>query len=484
MGYVKKSIQRINRILDNRELPQNWNEFIDDCSKGENILIKRKNKHLYCTNCKNEYKHTSKLKPILKCPKCHEILAIKHWNTKSVTYRKSLILVDKVEDEYIFRLFELKSEYKYEVWERDCVEYARCFLNEKVTVIRQNVCRNMGSLSVNHNINAKYSKLKWRKFDSYWRSISTKGQVYHYNLKDLFKDTEYQYSQIWELAKHKDYIDIENSMINSKYHKSFELLVKAKLYNLASEGDLYSFDKKGSFEERFKVSKELYPFMKKYDITNKELDRLKILKQPNIQKVRYLTNYSFDYLEDITKYININKFIDYSKRIKNFDIHTYVDYLRFCEKLGFNMKDKKILYPRTGRELNKKHDELEKQYEIKKDELINNSIKKRYEELKAFTFEDNQFIIAPANTIDSLIDESKQQNNCVRTYSEKYANGKCDIYFMRSIKKPNKSLVTVEVKNNVVVQQRTKNNNDTTNNQKAFLEKWQIKVLDRVNSII
>lgn len=475
MGYVKKSLQRINKVLDDRETPKNWNNFVEECSKSENILIKRKNKHLFCTNCQKEYKYTQKLKSVLKCKFCHEELEVKHWNVRNVKYLKTLVLVDKVDDEYIFRMFELRSIYKDGEWNRSVVEYGRYFHKEKENVIRQNVCRSMGSTYVNHNENAKYSQNKWRTFDSYWRSIRPIGQVYHYNLKDLFKGTEYQYSQIWELAKKVDYFDIEDAMIKASRYKSFELLVKAKLYKLALKADNYEV--KGSFEDRFKVPKEFYPFMVKHNIKSEELDKLTYLKKPNINNVRYLLKFSNYRIEEVIKYVKAEDFIKYSQKIKNFDIDTYKDYLRFCDSLGFNMKDKKILFPKTKKELDKKHDELEKQYEIRKDEILNESINKRYEELKENIFKEGQFIIKPANSVESLIDESKQQNNCVRTYSEKYANGECDIYFLRNIKTPNKSLVTVEVRDNKVVQSRLINNKPVEENQEKWLNRWQKKIL-------
>jgi len=66
----------------------------------------------------------------------------------------------------------------------------------------------------------------------------------------------------------------------------------------------------------------------------------------------------------------------------------------------------------------------------------------------------------------------------VRTYAEKYANGECDIYFMRTLKEPEKSLVTVEVKNNKIIQSRVKNNKNANKIQARFLEKWKNEVLN------
>mgnify|MGYP003306511494 CR=1 FL=1 len=87
-------------------------------------------------------------------------------------------------------------------------------------------------------------------------------------------------------------------------------------------------------------------------------------------------------------------------------------------------------------------------------------------------------MIFPAKSVKELEDESKQQNHCVRTYAEKYANGKCDIYFMREIDKPKNSLVTIEVREDKIVQSRIKNNGEPDRIQKNFLKKWETKVLN------
>ena len=102
---------------------------------------------------------------------------------------------------------------------------------------------------------------------------------------------------------------------------------------------------------------------------------------------------------------------------------------------------------------------------------------KRSKELSANIYKNNKFIILPAYNLKDLQEESKQQHNCVRTYAEKYASGDCDIYFMRDIKKQNKSLVTVEVKQNKVIQSRVKYKKSPNNMQQKFLKTWEENVL-------
>ena len=123
---------------------------------------------------------------------------------------------------------------------------------------------------------------------------------------------------------------------------------------------------------------------------------------------------------------------------------------------------------------------MQELYRINSEKIIQDGIKKRGKELAINKYQDKVFVIIPADSLKSLQNESEQQSNCVKTYAEKYAQGKCDIYFMRNVDKPKKSLVTVEVKNNRVVQSRTKYNHNPNEEQLKFLANWEQKVLKGV----
>lgn len=248
-----------------------------------------------------------------------------------------------------------------------------------------------------------------------------------------------------------------------------------KLYNLALDAN--EFYKKGSFQKIFGISKSFYPFMKRYNINKEQLNVLQLLNEPDIRKIRYLSKYSFHDLKEIVKYISINRFLKYAKsKHGNVKTYLYKDYLRFAYYLGFDLKNNKYAFPKY---LRKEHDKLEKQYKLHSQELLNKAIIKRSNLLTEKIYQDKKFIIFPASSFNDLINESNQQNNCVRTYAEKYAEGKCDIYFMRDLKSKDKSLVTVEVIDNTVIQSRIKNNNAPTLQQQNFLNLWEQNVLKR-----
>ena len=101
-----------------------------------------------------------------------------------------------------------------------------------------------------------------------------------------------------------------------------------KLYNLAIRAD--EFRNGSTFQQIFGVSKDYYSFMKRNNITYPELEILRLLKQKDISKIRYLTNYTRSTLQEIAQYIPIDDFAKYAKKHRGkIDIYTYKDYLRF-----------------------------------------------------------------------------------------------------------------------------------------------------------
>lgn len=288
-------------------------------------------------------------------------------------------------------------------------------------------------------------------------------------VRGIYKQT---HGYRWELAKHVDYFNLIYLIKN--YNPSVELLTKMKLYNLALCPK--SFRNKRTFEERFMgLSKDYLPFIQEYNLDIDELITLSFIKEKNINFLKRCKGMGQDNLEQLQEKVNIKILLN-KTNFSSENYYEYRDYLDLVKKLKLNMKDKTILYPKN---IKKAHDKALKEYTEKKDILLNNSIIKKYKSLKCNIFEDKKYIIFPAENMDALIDESSQQNNCVRTYADRIASGKCDIYFMRLVSDQNKSLVTIEVKNKKVVQKRTKHNGNTTLEQDKFITKWERKILNK-----
>ena len=463
MGYIKVAHREILRQIDNySSLPKGWDKFVDKQAQYHNLVIKSKKNQCYCPNCHNKY-------------------LIKRSNLRHYQFKDYLSILDKVNDTFIVRYFELKTiidalhEHHSSV-----VEFAREIPNNnwyRDVFVNERVSKCQGCIHICHGDSNYFYPVKWREYTRNY-SLIDYSIVFPNNIKKLLKNTIYQYSCIWDIAKHCSYIDLPKLISNKHDIGKTELLTKMKLYNLALRSD--EFRSKGSFQEIFGVSKDYYTFMKKNNITYLQLKLLRLLQEKDIKKIKYLQHFvsygdSISDLEEISNYISLSRFIKYSKmHHKKVKTYLYKDYLRFAKMLGLDLRNNRYAFPKN---LKEEHDKLEKQYEIQSKVLVQKAIKRRGKELSRYKYKNNKFIILPAPNLKALQDESKQQNNCVRTYAEKYADGTCDIYFMRDIQNPKKSLVTVEVKNNKVVQSRIKNNNDPNEKQLKFLDRWENIIL-------
>lgn len=485
MGYIKVAYQEILRYLDNySEMPKGWNGFVNKQAIKHNLIIKSSKNKCYCTNCHNTFISTKKVKKETKCPYCHNKYLIKRSNLKYYEFKDYLSILDKVNDTLIIRYFELRTiiDVNHNVTS-SVVEFGREIPNKtsnRAVYVNEKVSKCQCYIHINHN--NYYDAKKWREYTRSY-SLIDYAIVFPNNIKNVLKDTIYEYSEIWNIVKHSPfYIDLAQLIQNTSEISKVEVLSKLKLYKLALNS--YWFQPKGSFNQIFGVPKTFYPFMKRNNITYKQLKILRLLQETNINKIHYLEKFTDNYsnstdnLEEVANYISLNRFIKYAKMHHgNVKMYLYKDYLRFAKLLGLDLKNDRYAFPIN---LKDAHDKLEKEYEINNKKIVNQAIMKRSKELSKNIFKDNKFIILPARNVKDLQDESKQQNNCVRTYAEKYAQGECDIYFMRDIDKPKKSLVTIEVRNNEIVQSRIKNNNSPKEKQIQFLQKWEQNVLKGV----
>lgn len=473
--YIKTKDKKLFEEIDNLlSLPAYWNHFINNLKKEHNLIIKCKNQYI-CTHCNNVFESNIHINDICKCPYCKKEYLVKSYKLKDYYLTDQFGVLDRFENHYIMRYFEIKTYFTQQAFKKfnlysDICEYGRKIYDnnfyEEYEIINDHIHVGIGYTGIYHDSNLLNSQ--WRYFNSFYRSLGSELIIYPYNLKQLFKNTKWQYSNIWVLAKKIKYFDCSYLLRN--YFDSVELLVKLKLYNLALCPK--TFNKRGSFEKRFGVTKDYYPFIKKYNLNLDELFVLQKIKVKDIKAIKYLSK--FQHLNDLSKFINIYYAYKYTDISIDNEIE-YLDYLRFMKELNYNMNDKKMLYPKN---IKNYHDKLQKLVEIKKNEKIISKIKIRDKQLKNMCYRNNQYLIFPAPSMESLIEESQQQNNCVKTYAEKYANSECDIYFMRLVSSPMQSLVTVEVRNKKIVQKRIKNNELPTINQCKFLDYWESNVLN------
>lgn len=125
------------------------------------------------------------------------------------------------------------------------------------------------------------------------------------------------------------------------------------------------------------------------------------------------------------------------------------DYRSQCAELGISIKEEHNLFPN---DLHEAHLKLTRRIKIKKDKSLNEKIERRLPELDKFRFEWNGYLIRPARSSIELFEEGKNLSHCVGGYSERYANGKVDLFVIRKLNEPDTSFYTMEVNGGKVVQ--------------------------------
>lgn len=116
------------------------------------------------------------------------------------------------------------------------------------------------------------------------------------------------------------------------------------------------------------------------------------------------------------------------------------------------------------------HKIASRNYNRLKEQFVEEDFKKRINKDMEKTFNEYTFIYP--NCTQDIKDESVQMSNCVSSYVKRVIDGECHILFLRKKDNPDKSLVTIEVRNDIIVQALQRFNNPLTSEQQVAVDKW------------
>ena len=466
----EKVVNFINRIVDNL--------FIVDIATN----------NLYCSSCLEKLNNNI-------CPKCHrtfEKVSDKNFlisaninDMDNCTHIVSFYVFDIVyNDVYLYKINN-HLQYKKELSYYKTYRINNIIIDQIYKISKDGLfdLKTNDFLSFT-NLASDFEKEQNGEItDLFMRFVELTDQSFLYldNLK-LLKNTDlYKYSYLWKIKNNLENIVVSLCSItfNPLYHKEFEYLIKMKLYNLAFSSFMCNIKYKGSFKETFGIDKKYYNFMRNINITERELNVLKLYPTTNKEFLKLMNKYNF-YFKELFEYITPAKIMNYlhKQNLNDKNISDYYDYIMSAKKIGLDLSQKSILFPKN---FMKAHNEITYQVLINKDKCIDERIANLSKFLEINRYEDDKYVIFPANSINSLIDESNQMNNCVRTYCEKYSNNECQIYFMRYKNSQDKSLVTIEVNDNKIVQAKTKFNKEPSLELKNIINKWEQNLIPVTN---
>lgn len=493
----------VEETLKDKEYLFVRNEYELEPLTGEKVKVQ----YGYCSHCRKEYKTEERLKhnEVITCPECGAEIVV-----KEIRYGKKCLMND-----FCFYWFD-KS-----LIDPNIVTCKGYYLVKEYD-------RDYKNPDYDYNLNALYifdtntGKSKMFKSEWYSTNLVERSSVFDFNINSLankwcfysfksldaaVKDTIFQYSSYKNKCGHTSmvkYLDrfCKYQWIEQLEKMGFDTLVKALEINRQTDNAInyrgkdifkklkldrgevkgltakqkrnleslelriYQINRDSGFKKSFKEAHEVYKLFRYYRY------------QDNMQLIKIAgTNRILKYCKK--QYKEFNE--DHSYWDKYSVVQKWNDYLKNCEKLGWNIKDKSILFPKN---LVKVHNHTTSLINAEKNKEMDKKIKKRLPGMKKkYFFKNDTLFIRPAESSEDLINEGGTLNHCVAVhYTKPYAEGRTDILFIRRIDNPTQPLVTVEVKDGEVRQAYGKNDTIPKKDVQEFIEKFKLEILGKFKS--
>lgn len=188
---------------------------------------------------------------------------------------------------------------------------------------------------------------------------------------------------------------------------------------------------------------------------------IKFLRMAGLYEFRTLIrDYNYEYKALI-------KYVQYLKDREGFDPWNTFSQIRDYARMQKSMTNKYNKYPKYFATV---HDIVTMNYNVFRKEYS----KELFENQIDLSLEHTgkQYCMVHPKEPDDIKDEGVGLHHCVASYIDRVAEGKTRILFLRSVKKPEKSLITVEINNKKVVQASGEYNRRLKNEEMDYLRHY------------
>lgn len=499
MGKVRKIPRRFEKWIDQEFMPESRYFFYRYGTKKE--------QEGGCSRCRSRIRIDRKLVRYGKkvtCPVCgKELTALSEKKMPRRIWNQDIaVLFQKTEDGLVLRFFVITKTYGKNdfIGAVSLREYARLFF-ENGSWIRYEFC-----------YSAYYNGMIWKK-ETY-----TKNTRYvvpcPVGLKYALKDTPFIYSGLEAMitGDGKEMLDVVRYLEIFQKWNGLEKLAKCGFRNLVFEAmnegtkrfeqitdkektEMHSFLKisRGMFRvlPRRAVTMEALKFVQQYCFAGKEKDWDAVRDWLLVGQGEWR-------IQNYLGIIPLRKIADYVKaRLESMEngyaksgfIRSYFDYLGWCRKLRYDLRDQYYAFPKN---FAKEHDRVMKEYEayqVKEKErerracwlMATRRLRRLIPRIGEIKNEKFQIIVPPnAGTISR---EGKIQHHCVASYIPHVAKGKSLILFLRQNEDPGKPFRTLEWKNGKFKQCQGKGNCAENGEEITdFLEYAAAKLIKRLET--
>lgn len=152
-------------------------------------------------------------------------------------------------------------------------------------------------------------------------------------------------------------------------------------------------------------------------------------------------------------------------------VRDYIDYIRQCQELDYNLHDTAICMPHDFRAM---HTRLSQIIDYSHNAEARRLFDENYPARIALEYSSGKYFIRQPHSMNEIIVEGKTLSHCVGGYARRHAKGALNILFIRKIDDPDTPLYTMELSaEGKIVQVRGLNNCDPTKGAKAFVEEYK-----------
>lgn len=318
--------------------------------------------------------------------------------------------------------------------------------------------------------------------------------IYRDNLEDVFCKSDLKYLWDKELIGWLDAYQLIQYISLGMQYQAIEMLYKAGFKQLVMD-KINRNGPSGAVNWKGKTLQKILRLdmgnIRRIRQHNPSLESLKVYQKMTEaeraevpwETVRECGQIGAYLLNRISKYASPIKVVDYVNKQRNaknltknqkwVQVSDWPDYIEAAEKIGQDITKKRILFPKS---LKIAHDTAIGALKENENKETSEKIKKR---ALGITYEKDGLMIVEADSVQCLHYESAQLGHCVRTYTDRVAEGRCKIFFIRKTKHPDKSFYTLETDpKGKFVQCRGKSNCSMTHEVAAFKDDF-IKYLQK-----
>lgn len=505
-----------------------FKEFVKDFVMSEHYMFQQpaseKERHGYCTYCEEwiplswSYRH----KDTARCPKCGRWVSVRDVRRghKSIYHTGVFMIIERLGDEsVVLRTFQTFVDYgsvtegmlfapRIKICESTRhiinyngknVRYEYLDQYDNYPGYRHEWCR-MTAFDGNHGLYDLFRSC----YNAYMRQKVEPNGLWLYlpSSSDALKNTRLKYVdflKIWQSEPAKylrwnqdgdhvpgalrlNYHDLHLGLMRFFRYPVFEYLYKYGALNLIRLTDprRYGLNYAG------KTVSAVFGGLRTRDVVEllrRDMPAGKIqiaaqIYQRGIEPTAENVDAYFPFLNNNTTVPRIGHLQllqEYAKKYKYSPV-LYGDYLDMCVKLGYDLNDKYVEFPKN---LKKAHRDVETQIILKNNKEISAKIEKLEKKTnKIYAYDNGEYLIRAPHDAYDFTEEGKQQHNCVaKMYMEKYAKGSCVILFVRKKSDEDHSYITVEVRDNSIRQYYAKGNSYPDEAGKRFKEEYDAAVL-------